>query len=543
MANRNLKNATDGITFLGRDEKTWGKDGIGSIAIDPNMCAAGTGQCPYYRDTEHDLDNDKIHLVIASFRDQLCPRTIKNIFTRAKNPKRIYVRVLQQLKPDSDLIDDAHCFEKACEKYNNSPEAKLLDGTPFDCNDFRAQVEMVTIDSGLAKGPCDARSKLSALIEHDYRHRSDGKHRLEPVDVRDYCMQTDSHMDFSDEFDNGLIAMFHRTQNDRAVLSTYVASMEQNNKDPKEVPNLCMITFTSTWRNWGTKFIRNAKKPKLTNLVWGAGMSFQKCHAELNVPYDPYLDNVFDGEETSRGIRFFTNGYDVYTPDKVLVTHDYVGHQSNPVIHTWGRNNKNQGQLDPKRKALFDDVDWSYMDAVTQMKGIVEPDGVDRINVLMGINNARKPNWKPDPEVKRMINEGRFGLGTARTLDQAYEFAGFSPVDLKMHVNKCGNLKWVPFEDRPEYNEQNDWGVDINLQRRIWNESEPLLPLPSGGSSSAIRKRALQGGGGAAVPGHSAFSHGTTYHSAGWVGMIMLLLGGFLHRSGAFKSKKTSKAL
>lgn len=259
MSSANIKNATWGVTFLGRDEKTWGKDGIGNIPIDPDVCApasttssATMSNCPYYRDQEHDLDNDKIHLVIASFRDQLCPRTMFNIFSRAKNPHRIHVRVLQQLKPDSDLIDDADCWDMACQTYNNADDHKLLDGTAFNCHDFETNVEMVTIDSGLAKGPCDARSKLSALIEHDYRHSQDGKHRLEPVNVRDYCMQTDSHMDFSDEFDNGLIAMFHRAENDRAVLSTYVASMTQNNKDPKEVPNLCMITFTSTWRNWGT---------------------------------------------------------------------------------------------------------------------------------------------------------------------------------------------------------------------------------------------------------------------------------------------------
>lgn len=58
--------------------------------------------------------------------------------------------------------------------------------------------------------------------------------------------------------------------------------------------------------------------------MWGAGLSFHRCHAEINVPVDPYLDGVFDGEEGSRGIRFFTHGYDVYSPHRVLVTHDYV---------------------------------------------------------------------------------------------------------------------------------------------------------------------------------------------------------------------------
>lgn len=328
-----VANASWGRAFLGRDEATWGKEGTGEIPIDPDVCPA-PGVCPYYRDTQFDAFNDKIHLIIASFRDRLCPRTLYNVFSRSKNPHRIFVRVLQQIEPDSDLVDDADCWEMLCKMYSTPAEHTLLGGSPFHCEDFTKNIEIVSIDSGLAKGPCDARSKLSALIEHDYRHATDGKHRLEPVHVRDYCMQTDSHMDFSDGFDEKLIEMFHRAENDRAVLSTYVASMKQNNQDPKEVPNLCMITFTSTWRNWGTKLLRNAKKPKLTNLVWGAGMSFHKCHAELNVPYDPFLDNVFDGEETSRGIRFFTHGYDVYTPDKVLVTHDYEGHQSNPIIHT-----------------------------------------------------------------------------------------------------------------------------------------------------------------------------------------------------------------
>ena len=193
-------------------------------------------------------------------------------------------------------------------------------------------------------------------------------------------------------------------------------------------------------------------------------------------------------------------------------------------------------------------VDWSYMDQITKMKGIVQPDGVQRINILMDINDPRKPSWRPDPETKRLINEGRFGIGTARTVDQAYEYAGFSPVDLKMHVNKCGNLKWVPFEDRPEFNELNDWGVGINLQRRIWNESEPLLPPPPGAKSvggvysgaSSSQSRALQSG---ASGNLHPFSHGSTYHSAGWICMTMLVIGGILQRSGILKSTKASKSL
>ena len=142
--------------------------------------------------------------------------------------------------------------------------------------------------------------------------------------MQDFCMQTDSHMDFSDNWDTEMVDMFHLTQNDYSVLSTYVTDIGENNKDPTNVPHLCLVQFTSSIRNWGTKECNFLTKPKLTNAMWGAGLSFHRCHAELNVPVDPYLDNVFDGEEGSRGIRFFTHGYDVYTPHRVLVTHDYV---------------------------------------------------------------------------------------------------------------------------------------------------------------------------------------------------------------------------
>ena len=86
--------------------------------------------------------------------------------------------------------------------------------------------------------------------------------------MQDFCMQTDSHMDFSDDFDVGLIEMFHKAENDYAVLSTYVTDIEMNNKDPVNVPHLCMVEFTSSIRNWGTKECTNLRKPKLTNGTW-----------------------------------------------------------------------------------------------------------------------------------------------------------------------------------------------------------------------------------------------------------------------------------
>jgi hypothetical protein len=170
------------------------------------------------------------------------------------------------------------------------------------------------------------------------------------LEDEEFCMQTDSHMDFLPNWEIKMIEMWLLTSNEYAILSTYVASTETYNDQLEgkmgtnnryEVPNLCMIIFSGSHdmvRVWGTKCIVNYPKPKLTNAVWGAGLSFSKCHAERKVPYDPHTPNIFDGEEFTRAIRFWTSGYDIYSPHRVYVVHNYVKSQSDPKHFGWAGN-------------------------------------------------------------------------------------------------------------------------------------------------------------------------------------------------------------
>lgn len=248
MVNAKKKNNKHpyGTTLLARDTKAnrdvWQPDEIGVVPVDPDSCHVdgSTKQCPPYTETT-EKENDAttpIHILIASFRDRLCPRTLHNAFRRAIHPERVYIRILLQ-RANTDLVDDADCWGRYCTDYNT------------DCKQYEHQVYTVSVDANKAKGPTDARSKLSQLIYHDYQQQQNAL--LHPVAIDDFCMQTDSHMDFSTDWDTKIIAMWHRAENDRAVLSTYVADIVQNNQDPKVVPNLCMVTFTSSIRNWGTK--------------------------------------------------------------------------------------------------------------------------------------------------------------------------------------------------------------------------------------------------------------------------------------------------
>ena len=75
------------------------------------------------------------------------------------------------------------------------------------------------------------------------------------------------------------------------------------------MPHLCYTQWGEggNVRNQQAKAARNLARPKLSTL-WAAGVAFSKCHAEREVPYDPYTPHVFDGEEFSRGARLWTAG-------------------------------------------------------------------------------------------------------------------------------------------------------------------------------------------------------------------------------------------
>ena len=130
----------------------------GVIDVDATICPSPE-QCPHYHYTE-DADptaaeDTPIHLLIASYRDVLCARTLHNAFSHAKNPRRLTFRVIQQTQADSDLEDDEGCWDRYCDKYNPN------------CQEYQDQVRIIPVDSSQSLGPTWARSKLSAMVSRD----------------------------------------------------------------------------------------------------------------------------------------------------------------------------------------------------------------------------------------------------------------------------------------------------------------------------------------------------------------------------------------
>lgn len=47
------------------------------------------------------------------------------------------------------------------------------------------------------------------------------------------------------------------------------------------------------------------------------------------------------------------------------------------------------------------------------------------------------------------LHQSRYGLGDRRTLDQAIAFSGIDTKRREILGNRCGNIKYVPFEEHP----------------------------------------------------------------------------------------------
>jgi len=415
-----------GSIFIGHDKATFGEDGTGWVDYDPDYeCGGPPGTpgraCPpsLQEDDSPDDPHRLLHLHFPSYRDRWCPITLHNLFTKAQFPERIRVRIVQQNEP---MIDE-DCLEAYCFMYDGE-----------ECL-YQDQIQIHKVHAKDAHGPTWARALLSQDIA-DAAY--DGQ-----VHAQDFCMATDSHMDFESEWDRKMIHMWNQAANEYGVLSTYVAGLEQLGKDATdaehEVPHLCMVKFTQNVRTHATKCAKQLSKPKLTNAIWGAGLSFSKCHAELKVPVDPHTPGIFDGEEFNRAARFFTYGYDIYTPNHVYVVHNY-----------------NKGDYAPAGGT----TSWSHNTDYKQVQASHE-----RLYTMLDV-----PGGISDPEKALEMKRSRFGLGDRRNLDQLIEFSGIDLRHKKSNdgKNRCGNLQWVPFEEHPK-------GVDY-IPR--FNDHEQPLDTP-----------------------------------------------------------------
>lgn len=293
----------------------------------------------------------RIFVSIASYRDTECQWTVKDLFEKAKYPDRVIVGICWQFI----AAEDADCFV-----VKTRPD----------------QVRVIEVDARESRGVCWARGKIQGLWRGE-----------------EYFLQVDAHSRFAPCWDETFIEMLRACPSERAVLSTYPASYVPPDQLGKD--NIAIINAKEFDDNGvlalGSKAVAQAEMPPTPQptAFIGAGTLFGPSAIITEVPYDPYI--YFTGEEITLAARLWTHGWDLFTPSKCTVYHEYSDRPN-------------------KRRHWHDHKLWIELSR----------SGAQRVRHIMGT--------EPSTDAQTVREAAKYGLGVRRPLEQ---YEAFAKVDFR----------------------------------------------------------------------------------------------------------------
>jgi len=255
--------------------------------------------------TIHSFAAGKIFVSIASYRDDQCSDTLRNVIENADHPENLCIFICQQ---NSVLDEDCKviCGEAATSSF----------GTPCD----RSKVKIERLQYNEARGPVWARYRIQRHYEGE-----------------EYFLQIDSHTRLIKSWDTILKNQLSLCPNpDKAVLTQYPLEFDNVPKKDRGDP---------IKENWRTGKMRSGmyidkfgdegftriqsdytdeiERTPYPGVGWAAGFSFSKGKFITDVPVDPYL-YLFFGEQMDIVIRGYCAGYNFYSPTLTIAYHIYT---------------------------------------------------------------------------------------------------------------------------------------------------------------------------------------------------------------------------
>lgn len=327
-----------------------------------------------------------IFVSIASYRDEVCITTLESLYTTANNPEKIYVGICQQNKDD----EDTDCVAKG---YEDHPNVRIIRIPYFE-----------------AKGPTHARYLCSTLWNGE-----------------EYFLQIDSHTKFVKGWDTLCIGMLIDIKNKglskKPVISHYpkeITTYDGYTDDIKKiVPRMCKSFFNDRGMIsfMGSEELNTNNIPYMTPYVAG-GMFFCESYFLKELPFDPNLPFLFVGEEILHSIRFYTHGWDIFTPTENVVFHEYTRAEK-PKI-------------------------W------TDNPHYIDTPAFEKVKHYLKLMDHDK-----DVEGYLKFNLDKYGLGKSRTLEDYFKFAGIDVENKKVYKNFCKENNIATEEDILMSNEIN----------------------------------------------------------------------------------------
>ncbi|GKY93218.1 hypothetical protein MPSEU_000289600 [Mayamaea pseudoterrestris] len=357
-----------------------------------------------------------IFVSIASFRDaERCAETLKSLFENAEHPDKVYVGLSEHVQEQ-----DPKCLELYCQAHGakilkreevRADMTKVIHLPDQDklCPHFD-QIRLVATFHVAAKGPIWARSLIRKVLGNE-----------------EYCMQVDAHTSFIHNWDTVAKQEWRSAENEFAVISnppalkSEQAEYEEGSSKAKQVPRVCRLAYKPDngypdYNYPAHSWVEDIEKPLLSH-AWSSAFSFAKCHLEESAPYDSFSWYAKPIEQFSRFSRFWTRGYDVYTPTRVIAFHDSGPQKNGHGNDEWFRRQRQRFRIEAidRAKATL---------RLKQQDGTIASDAV-------------------------LANMGIYGLGKRRTLKQLEEFTKLEFASLKSNEGvgeDCVAFEYVPFD-------------------------------------------------------------------------------------------------
>jgi len=359
------------------------------------------------------LDGDgNILVTIPSFRDgQHCGDALGELFNNAADPDKIVVSVVEQQHEN-----DPSCLEVYCVSMGGVEVIK------------REEVQGNTINifsNGIAKEKCPRINQIRVVRVQDNFAKGPPWSRVlgrRSLANEEFCLQTAAHSSFVENWDEKVRKEWILANNEFGIISNPPKQKDETN--PEEVPRTCRVEFLEEeelphYDPDPDGKVENLEEPLLAH-SWSPGFSFSKCHLEEAAPADGFLPYVSsDIEAFARYARFWTRGYDVYTPTQNIVY-------------------RRAGVANPSK------LEW--INKWAGRKSIVRDESLKRIRSYLEIEG----NDDDESIGEKLDNLGIYGIGKRRTLEQLNEFVG---IDLGEQQSRsadapCGNFKWVPYNSQ-----------------------------------------------------------------------------------------------
>ena len=336
---------------------------------------------PERLDTQN--SDDTIYVSVASFRDSECPPTVEDLFAMALNPRRLFIGIIEQNDPS-----DPPCMP---------PAYASCQGAEFCPSD---NIRIRRVRPSEARGPTFGRYVAMLMYQGEK-----------------YYMMIDSHNRFAKHWDAKLIKMYSLLPSKKAVISAYPNMMLKDVREmlkAKVVRVLCNAHFVDDGflRLDGAVFNDNCHARQQPFAA--AGFLFADALLVKEVPFDPYLDYIFDGEEITYSARMWTHGWDIYSPSENIIYHLYGREKAERV---WSVPNNN----------------WWYK----------QRESVKRVQYILG---ATHPNTTvriiPLDTTEQLITRelDKYGLGKERSIEEYWRFAKVDPVHRIAGMTFCSSL-------------------------------------------------------------------------------------------------------